>query len=232
MISQPRYLPALSYLQRIHHCDFFIILDTVQHNRQDLEHRNRIANHDTAKWLSLPLDRSNGTRVKISNLQLLNNCCLEEHFEQLEHAYHASSHFNSDLLKHLYAPIDSLDLTFNLVTMMKRSFEWLGLVSASGQHWLKASELDLPYAKGPNYLVNLCKHVGALDYISGPNGKSYISNEFTEAGLRLFYHCDDPPVYDRGKLPPLPWLAWIDAYFHQGPKYVRDYILGPMNLVS
>ena len=41
-ISQPRYLPAINYLDRIVRADVFVLLDTCQHQPRAFEHRNRV----------------------------------------------------------------------------------------------------------------------------------------------------------------------------------------------
>jgi hypothetical protein len=230
MISQPRYLPALSYLQRIHHCDILIILDTVQHNRQDFEHRNRIGEREGSKWLSLPLDRSVGSRPHISELRLLNESCLEVHREQMMCAYRQADHYNENLINLLYAPIQTLDFVSVLSEMLHRSFHLLGNRREVEGNWIRASSLPVSYVKGPDYLVRLCESVGASQYISGPNGKTYITDEFERSGLEVRYHCDKPPFYSRSGLPALPWLAWIDALHHQGLSFVQEAINQPMSL--
>lgn len=230
MISQPRYLPSLSYLQRTFQCDTFIILDTVQHHRQDFEHRNRIAGSDGPRWLSLPLDRSVGSRPAISQMRLLNSECLEQHLQQLISTYRKASYFDEMVTRRLYEAIETLSFVDVLTEMLQRTFHCVGLNLQSGSQWVRASELPVPYIKGPEYLARLCAHVGASHYISGPNGRDYITDEFSRAGLRVEYHEDAPPHYERGALPPIPWLAWIDALHHQGSAYVNAAISKPMTL--
>jgi hypothetical protein len=55
MISQPRYLPGLSYLHRMSLCDLVICLDTVQYTPFDWENRNRIKTPQGPLWLSVPV---------------------------------------------------------------------------------------------------------------------------------------------------------------------------------
>jgi len=230
MISQPRYLPALAYLQRIHQCDVFIILDTVQHSRQDFEHRNRISEREGSKWLSLPLDRSVGSRPAITQLRLLNDGCLAQHHEQLVESYRHAEFFDPAALWTLYSPVDTLEFVPVMIEMLKRSFKLIGKVSSDKQQWIRASELPVEYERGPDYLVQLCLSVGASHYISGINGRCYIQDQFARAGLEVSYHQVHPSLYTRGALPSIPWLAWIDAYFHQGSNYLREQLNMPMAL--
>jgi len=231
MISQPRYLPALTYLQRIHQCDIFIILDTVQHSRQDFEHRNRIADRDGSKWLSLPLDRSIGSRPAITELRLMNDDCLPQHREQILESYRHAEYFDPSALATLYSPVDTLEFVPLMIEMLNRSFQIIGNRSSDKQQWIRASELPVNYEKGPDYLVNLCKCVGASHYISGLNGSCYIQDQFAKAGLEVSYHQASSLFYRRGKLPSFPWLAWVDPLFHQGSHYLREKLNEPMVLL-
>lgn len=230
MISQPRYLPALSYLQRIRNCDVFIILDTVQHNRQDFEHRNRIGDQAGAKWLSLPLDRSVGSRPLIKQLMLLSEASLQQHCDSILTIYQHADQFNEELTRSLYEPLHTIDFVSVLLQMLERTFNLLRCGKDGDRRWLRASNLPVNVIKGPEYLVQLCQHVGASHYVSGPNGKHYIASEFAEAGLEVSYHQDEPPLYGRSGQPAIPWLAWIDALHHQGIGYVGDIIRKPMTL--
>lgn len=230
MISQPRYLPAINYLQRIHQCDIFIILDTVQHNRQDFEHRNRIAGQHGPRWLSLPLDRGVGSRPALSKLQLLTDDCIQQHCETILATYRQAKYFNEALIKSLYEPVHTTNFVAVLVEMLQRTFQLLGEEKSGKQQWLLASSLPVDIIKGPEYLVRLCHYVGASHYISGPNGRDYIGSEFAAADLKVSYHQDAPPDYERGAQYAIPWLAWIDALHHQGDAYVSEIIHKPLTL--
>jgi hypothetical protein len=232
MISQPRYLPSLTYLQRINQCDIFIILDTVQHNRQDFEHRNRIGDRSAVRWLSLALDRSIGSRSPIQQLQLISDSCISQHCELILSAYRNADYYEEKIIRRLYEPFYTLDLVPILIEMLHRTFHLLGAQGKANDKWLRASSLPVEVVKGPDYLVSLCKQVGASHYISGPNGRHYIASQFANADLQVSFHSDESPLYPRSGQPELPWLAWVDALHHQGIEYVRNAIRRPMTLTS
>ena len=58
VISQPRYLPALNYLQRLKHADVFVFLDNVQIQTRGWENRNKILINGKEKWLTIPVSSS------------------------------------------------------------------------------------------------------------------------------------------------------------------------------
>lgn len=58
VISQPRYLPVISYLQRLYFADIFVFLDNVQRQPRGVENRNKIIVNGKEKWLSIPVKSS------------------------------------------------------------------------------------------------------------------------------------------------------------------------------
>ena len=56
-ITQPAFLPWLSYFQRINKSDVVVFLDHVQFERRGHVHRNKILNQNKEHWISLPLKK-------------------------------------------------------------------------------------------------------------------------------------------------------------------------------
>ncbi len=54
-ITQPTYLPWLGYFDLIDQVDTFVVLDTVQFERQSWQHRNRIKTSTGLQWLTVPV---------------------------------------------------------------------------------------------------------------------------------------------------------------------------------
>jgi len=227
MISQPRYLPAITYLQRIYYAAHFIILDTVQHNKQDFEHRNRIASSDSVRWLSLSIDRANGSRPPISQLHIGSSECLLKHKRLLQDTYAGYPYYDPTVINTLYKNPLELSLTGSFMTMLDRTFHILGLPYDLASRACLASSLPIPYSTGPSYLARLCAHVGCSQYISGPNGRNYIGDEFSSYSVDVLYHLNDPPYYDRVGHPYHPWLSWLDLLFCCGVDRVAAAISQP-----
>ncbi len=54
-ISQPSYLPWLGYFDLIDQVDTFVVLDTVQFEKQSWQQRNRIKTSAGLMWLTVPV---------------------------------------------------------------------------------------------------------------------------------------------------------------------------------
>ncbi len=63
MISQPRYMPAMNYVQRMSLCDVMVYLDSVQYSSRDWENRNKIKTAQGWMWLSVPVAHGGGRQL-------------------------------------------------------------------------------------------------------------------------------------------------------------------------
>ena len=54
-ISQPTYLPWLGYFDLIDQSDTFVLLDSVQFEKQSWQQRNRIKTPSGLLWLTVPV---------------------------------------------------------------------------------------------------------------------------------------------------------------------------------
>ena len=90
-ISQPRYLPAPIYLQRIKLIDKFVLLDDVQHSRE-FENRNYLKTPQGAKWLTINCQKKK-SRLKINELKISNLNWIEEHKETIRRNYSKANYY-------------------------------------------------------------------------------------------------------------------------------------------
>src|SRR5262245_50870242 len=73
-IHQPNLFPRLSTLAKLYAADIWIVLDDVQFNHRDYQHRARLASPDDVtrqQWLSLPVHRPFGRSTRINEVLLL-----------------------------------------------------------------------------------------------------------------------------------------------------------------
>ena len=229
-ISQPRFLPAINYLQRIYFSDEFIILDNVQHQRRAYEHRNKIACGNRIEWASLQIDRSLTTRPKISDMLLASENTLIDSFEKCRSFYSGAPYFNEEFLKELLLlPAHSLPkLSFVdiSVLMLGKIFELLSLKTVTSKLFL-SSNLSLPDISGPENLLRICQERNTTHYISGPNGRDYLLKTCWPPEIQILYHDFNYPEYNRGCYDPICWLSFLDPLFWAGPDFVISNITAP-----
>lgn len=226
VISQPRYLPALNYINRLAKCDRFILLDTVQRQSRGWENRNKLLCNGNAKWVSIPIDSS--SRALISDTQIKGVDWINNHKNTIRNYYRQADCYDEDQLESYYKNVENtlkandhsftetiLQTIRNLESML--DFE-CDIVKASElepnrNHWLT----------GPEELKRIAKLAGATVYVSGPNAKEYgIEEVFDEIDVE--YHEYDHPIYDQQKDSFTEYLGFFDALYHTGYEQVNKWV--------
>lgn len=231
IISQPRYLPAICYLNRLRHADLFVFLDDVQRQCRDFENRNRIFDCSTDRWLSIPIASSK--YEKINNVLIADNgSWREDHFQKLQSVYKKAPFWDADVARYLggYDLKHDTSLLFCAFTEQHLKFvcEYFGFVP----NLAYASTLDIDHEKkGPDHLRDITDAVGADTYISGPNGRDYNVMAAFE-GKQLYFHDYVHPVYPQRGNSFVPWLAFFDALFFIGKDAVQALIDTPLELTD
>jgi len=235
-ISQPRYLPAINYLQRIYHSDFFILLDDCQHQRRAFEHRNKIIRPQgslqrESQWLSLNIDKSTGSRplikdaklVSLSSNLLKHAAIVQKVYGKKSLAYKAFMQTCIDVAArqeqdHLLASFCFFQIT--------EIFRFLGISLST--KIIRSSEVN-GNGVGSSRILECCLEIGAKTYLSGPNGKEYLaSKDFLLNNIDILYHDFDFPEYSQvGAGYFLPWMAWIDMLDSMGKEGVACLVLAP-----
>lgn len=179
MISQPRYLPSLTYLRRIAKADVFIVYDNVQRVSRGWENRNKMLTKEgVEKWLTIPI--SSGSRELIKSTKIADVGFYKEHRDWICLQYDnngGADYFNSmrhcmgaDYTQHLIAGLKHLLHKYDIRTQVVRS-----------------SDLSEVVNGGNAELISLIKKVGGTTYVSGPNCEKYGLTEevLKENGIRL-----------------------------------------------
>jgi hypothetical protein len=215
-INQPAYLPWLGYFHRIALSDAHIVLDAVQFEKNSFTNRNKVRTAEGWCWLTVPVK----TASKFGDL------CIHE-IETANERQWAAKHWQTLRLNYSKAPFFEQHAAF---------FE--GIYARS---WVKLSDLMreiTPYlldafgiktklyfstqmkasGKKDELVLNLCRELGATDYLSGPLGRNYLREElFREHKIAVRYddyqHPEYPQVYPGFE----PYMAALDLLFNAGP---------------
>lgn len=160
MISQPRYLPALQYLERIKKADVFIIYDTVQRVSRGFENRNRLKD---GKWLTIPI--SSSSREIIRNTKIADLNWIQDHKNKIASLYGQVT----PVVNGYYDCFDNLSYADTLAHGIKYLLKHLNVDTQV----MFASELDSTANGGVSQLMNLCQLVNCGTYISGGSCLGY-----------------------------------------------------------
>ena len=182
-IHQPQYLPWLPYFLKIEQSDVFIILDTVDFQKNGLQNRNQIKTVQGAHWLTVPVRQQLGQ--KIIDVRIDNSTpWRRKHLQTIQHNYGKTQPFKSyqSELESIYMRewVRLCDLNIEMMMMMMR---WMNIKTPI----LRSSQMNAN-GTASDLVLNLCLEVGASRYLSGTGGENYLNPEaFENAGIEIVY---------------------------------------------
>ena len=216
VIMQPTYLPWLGYFDLMDTADVFVLLDTVQFEKQAWQQRNRIKiAENQSKWLPVPVIQDLGQKincVKIDNTQPWRR----KHWRTIEQYYRRAPRWKtySDGLEAIYSQSweQLLDLNLALINFFK---DQLGIKTKL----VMASQIPASGEK-VRLLINICHHLKADVFLSPVRAASYIEkdNIFDSEGISLLYHRYEHPAYNQLFGEFLPQMSVLDLLLNEGPK--------------
>jgi hypothetical protein len=220
-IHQPQYLPWIPYFTKIEQSDLFIILDSVDFQKNGLQNRSQIKTLQGPQWLTVPVQQRLGQ--KISEVGLVSgNYWARKHLEKIHHSYrkaHAFKTYEKEISA-IYAHdwLELSELNTYCIKLM------LGLLEIDTPT-IRSSQMKA-VGHSSDLILNLCKEAGATRYISGIGGKNYLKEvDFGNAGIEIIYKSPILPEIYPQPVQPLDFigdLSAIDILFNCGPSW-RDY---------
>lgn len=214
-ISQPRYMPAIIYLQRVMMVDTFVLLDDVQHTRE-YENRNFIKTANGKKWLTIPCKKQRH-RQMINELEISSDKWISEHKNLIIQYYNKAPYFSNKLLDDMYDLTPSSDFTAVIMQYLKNVLNLLKIET----HIVRSSMMNLEAQKSEK-LKAILVALNAKTYISGINGKEYLGDTLKEFGL--IYHRYDPQPYPQLYGEFIPWMGFVDYLFNMGIEQTVEHL--------
>ena len=191
-IHQPHYLPWLGYLAKWAAADVFVVLDTVQYEKNGWQNRNRIKTRAGPGGLTVPVHASLGTAIKDVRVDQAQPW-QRQHLRAIEHAYAAAPHF-----ARFHAELAAFyDRDWPaLAPLALASATWLATAFGVRTPARLASELAVTDTDPTGRLIALCRAVGADTYLAGRDGVVYMDgSRFAAAGITVRVQAYDHPTY-------------------------------------
>lgn len=215
-IHQPNYFPYPGLFQKVLLSDIYVILDRAQFEF-DITNRNKIITPE-GSWsrISVPIKKDQKF-FEIRNVEINNDQpWAEKNWDLICKSYNDSPFF--DLYKTTLNSIfkKKWDLIFDLnFYTLKKVFEWLNIKTKI----IFDSELNVA-GKSSEHLLNICKKLGATNYLSGPDGRDYLNEKiFEQNKIKVEYQKYDPITYPQKYAKSfIPNLSILDLIFNTGPK--------------
>ncbi len=216
-ICQPTYLPWLGYFDLMDQVDRFVLLDTVQFERQSWQQRNRIKTPTGLQWLTVPVLFRGRLGQKICEVEIRDADFAQTHLRVLEVNYGRTRFF----AKYFPALSEILLGTGRgalLADLNLRLMRWFAEVLEIHTPLVPASSLGQE-GKRTELLANICHTLGASDYVSPIGSAEYLLGELavlSGANVNTVFHNYIHPEYEQRFPPFVPFASAIDLIFNEG----------------
>ncbi len=217
-ISQPTYLPWLGYFDLLDQVDAFVLLENVQFEKQSWQQRNRIKTPTGLQWLTVPVVFRGRLGQRINEVEVREADFGRRHCRAIELNYSRAAFFEeyfrrlSDLL--------NASASQRLVDLNIRILKWLAEVLEIRTPFILASSLGTE-GKRTQLLANICRKLGAQEYISPIGSAEYLLGELEimeAAGVRSYFHNYRHPEYKQLFGTFQPFASVIDLLFNEGAR--------------
>jgi hypothetical protein len=221
-IHQLHYLPWLRYFDKIARSDVFVVLDSIQYNKNGWQNRNKIKCANGALLLTVPVHAPLGCTlddVGIDDTQPWRKkhwAAIQQNYRRAPH-YEAHADFFAGVYERAWTSLNELNRH-----MLDYYVRALGIQTRI----VYASELAVP-GTATERLIHLMQAVGADTYYSG----AYALDQYLDAAMlasaRIGLQLQDwhAPVYPQFYDPFVPDLSIVDLLMHCGPEAL-DVLLG------
>ncbi len=195
-IHQPEHLPWLGLFNKIAKAEMFVILDSVQYEKNYFQSRNKILGTNGVQWINIPVNvkgHMDGTIATTEISTAPNNLKWKtKYLQTIRQSYGKYPFFDE-----VYPVLETAILTESPyfcdinIAIIKDFCECLDI----HPEYVRSSELSVNGLKS-SLILDICKEVGATTYIAGPSGRDYLDMEsFKEAGIEVKFNDYAHPVY-------------------------------------
>jgi hypothetical protein len=151
--------------------DVFVIYDEVEYSKNDWRNRNRIKTSQGIQWLTIPVNLKGKSHQAIRDIRVSDGKWHVKHWKAIQTNYGKAGFFqeNKEWLSDLYYGCTSSYLSEINFYFLEAIREKLGISTKL----LWSSELN-PSGNRNERLINICRKLGATEYISGPAARDYL----------------------------------------------------------
>lgn len=218
-ILQPSYIPWAGYFFQILDCDIFVFLDDVQYTKGNWRNRNKIKTPNGPLWITVPVSTKNRLGQTILEAEIDNRVnWRKKHWESIKQSYRKARCFAEyeNFLRDVYSKSWEYLAELNIYLMVEIS-RLIGIET----RFVRSSEL---YADGSKTerLVNICKKVGASEYMAGEGAKIYLKEDlFEKEHVKITYRDYHPVKYPQLYGEFIPYLSIVDMLFNCGKDSIK-----------
>lgn len=219
---QPAYLPWLGYFHKAALADTFVLLDSVQFEKNSFTNRNKIKTSNGPAWLTIPVEMRDHLHKNINEIKVDSKQNWKvKHWNSLVLNYKKTPYFTlyADLLNEHYKKESDLLIDY-IQPLTDFFFNELNINNEK----VKLSELGIDSAK-QDLIIDICKKTKADAFVFGAMGKNYADEAlFRQNNIRIYFQEYSHPSYPQVWGEFAPYMCILDALFMLGPERTRELI--------
>jgi hypothetical protein len=224
-MHQSQYLPWPPYFRKMAQADVFILMDSVQYQKNGVQNRNKIHSANGPLWLTIPIGGS--LDQDICAKLPTNEQWRKKHIQSIRSSY-ARTRFFSVHFDAIATLIQSSGPDLHSINMAL--IRYFRSVLGITNELRLLSELAVHSNKN-QLVLDSCNAVGADLYISGSGALDYMDrNSFQSAGIQLAVLQNDIPHYTQYHQPSVDGLSMLDWLMQDDIDVIRQYLNKPMEL--
>ena len=226
-IHQPEHLPWLGLFNKIAKAEKYVILDSVQYEKNYFQNRNRILGTNGVQWMSIPVSNKGHMNGSIASTTISddpkNVRWKEKYLQTIRMSYGKYPFFNEvfPLLEECIR-IDTPYFCEINIAIIKSFCDHLDI----HPEYIRSTELNVDGLKS-SLILDICKEVNTDIYIAGPSGRDYLDlDSFNEAGIRVVFNDYHYPEYPQRKTEQfISHLSALDLFMNVGFAEAKTIIM-------
>ena len=170
-IVQSSYIPWKGFFDLINRCDLYIIYDSAAFSKGHWHNRNKIKRERGSPWLTIPVKTADRLGQPLDEVSVVQGWA-ERHWQSIAESYAKTDYFNAEAgqLKKLFESVAQEPL---LTSINEAFLRWLAKRLGLGTEIVRDRSFAFA-GERTERLIQLCKAVGATNYLSGPSAKDYL----------------------------------------------------------
>jgi hypothetical protein len=217
---QPTYLPWMGYFDLMDQVDKFVFFDDVKVSKQSWGVRNRIKTKQGQAYLTVPLKnyRDHTSRLFSNTGINYDGAWPRKHLKTITQAYSKAPFF-----KEVFDEFESIfSVSYDTIADLNIAIiQWVAKKIKISTETIRSSIISGIDGHKDVRLTNICRTLGADQYLSPQGSAVYIESErpggsFPSSGISLFYHNFEHPEYPQAGSPFLSHMCILDLLMNCG----------------
>lgn len=217
-VMQPTFLPWIGYFDLIDQVDVFVLLDTVQFEKQSWQQRNRVRSASGLEWITVPVFITGRFGQPIRDVEIKPGSFPGKHIKTLKQHYSGCDYF-SDYAQPLEEILATARAHRSLARLNIDLIAWMASALGIGTRFVTASELEASGSRSER-LVSILRQLNAEGYVSPRGSLDYLMEDrqtFLDARMPVTLQTYSHPEYRQRYRPFQAGASAVDLLFNEGP---------------